>query len=123
METEDKRWYQILAHGVGVPNKKGKQKYESETLNVDGEYVVFDDIKKIRAFIDSINIFISITGRILGKVLPFVILEIQSILPKMYAEVTTEEWYIFDSTKSIYKNVGMMSISEAIDIYNNFNKQ
>lgn len=120
---ENKRWYQILAHGVGPPDHKGKQQYESEVFNIEGDYVVFDNIVKMRAFIDNMNILISSGGTVLGKRLPFVILEIQSTPPKLNAEATTEEWYVYNMSHGVYINVGNMGITEAIDTYNSFNKE
>ena len=120
METE--KWYQILAHGIGPTNNYGKQEYEAEIFNIDGDYMVFDTIEKMRDFMDNINIFTAFRGMVLGKKLPFVILEIQSIPPIIGAEATTEEWYIYNTSQSMYVGVGNMSINEAIDTYNSLNE-
>lgn len=122
---ETKRWYQILAHGVGPPNNSGSQKYESEIFNIQGDYLIFDSIDKMRTFIDTINIFLINEKKVLGRTLPFVLLEIQSIPTKIIIdpEPITEEWYVYDIGQNIYVNVGFMNINEAIDTYNSFNQE
>ena len=98
----EKRWYHILAHGIG-PNTKNGQEYESEIFNINGDIVAFDSLSKMNDFMDETNKILSAGGRILGKKLPFVLLQIQSTPNKINSEVVTEEWYVYSLGDSVQK--------------------
>lgn len=122
MDNEPKIWYHIVAHGIGPPGEKG-QPYESEILSVDDELVVYDDIEEMRSFMDNINIFVATKGRVLGKTLPFVILEVQATESRMHTETESIEWYVYSMKNKIYINIGAADPTKAIDVYNEFNKE
>jgi hypothetical protein len=116
-----KRWYHIMAHGIGPPKEKG-QAYEAEIFNVEDEVLVFDSIIKMRDFLDGINLLMVDTDKMLGRTLPFVILEIQSCSSdKMLSEWITEEWYIYSKKDRVYINIGQAESKDIIDIYNELN--
>lgn len=118
-----KRWYHIMAHGIGPP-QSGGQAYEAEIFNINDEVLVFDSINKMRDFLDSINMLMATSDRMLGNKLPFVILEIQSSgSDKMLSEWITEEWYIYSKKDKMYLNVGNVNSDEVIDIYNEINEE
>lgn len=121
MTNESKIWYHIVAHGIGPPGENG-QPYESEILSIDDELVIYDDIEDMRSFMDNINIFVATKGRVLGKTLPFVILEIQATEGRMNTGTESIEWYVYSMKNKIYINIGVGDPDKAIDAYNELNE-